>query len=94
MTPAQQEIVQQVSFEAAKRDRDQVLAAGGTSISTLKAKGVKFHDFPAGDAAKWKAANPNFFGDFIKNQDKPGRGDAARKTIKIWRDVVKQAPAP
>ena len=58
-------------------------------IATLKGKGVKFHTFPDGEAKKWKAANPDFFGDFIKNQDAKGRGADAKKTIEIWREVVK-----
>ena len=83
------EIIKEVSFAAALRDRDQVIAAGGKAIDTLKGKGVKFHTFPASEAKKWKAANPDFFGDFIKDQDAKGRGSDARKTIKIWREVVK-----
>ena len=31
----------------------------------------------------------DFFGDFIKNQEAKGRGADAKKTIKIWREVVK-----
>ncbi len=88
MSPANRKIVREVSFEAAKRDRDQVMAAGKEAIETLKAKGVQFHDFPESDKKKWKAANPDFFADFITAQEKVGRGDAARKTIKIWREVV------
>lgn len=88
MPPEHRKIVQQVSFEAAKRDRDQVIAAGKEAITTLKAKGVKFHGFPQADKKQWKAANPDFFADFIANQQKAGRGDAARKTIQIWQDVT------
>ena len=89
LTPNQQKIVQEVSFEAAKRDRDQVIAAGDNAIATLKSKGVQFHDFPNAEAKKWKAANPDFFGDFIKAQTAAGKGADAKKTIKIWREVVR-----
>lgn len=88
LNPASRTVVQEVSFEAAKRDRDQVIAAGKEAIATLKAKGVQFHDFPAADKKKWQAANPDFFADFIAEQEKAGRGAAARKTIEIWRAVV------
>ncbi|MEE9559964.1 MAG: C4-dicarboxylate TRAP transporter substrate-binding protein [Acidiferrobacterales bacterium] len=88
LTPAQRTIIQEVSFEAAQRDSDQVIAAGKKAIATLKAKGVKSHSFPQADKKKWKQANPDFFADFIANQEKAGRGDAARKTIEIWQDVV------
>jgi TRAP-type C4-dicarboxylate transport system substrate-binding protein len=89
LTAEQQKIIQEVSFEAARRDRDQVIAAGDAAIATLKSKGVKFHKFPKVEAAKWKAANPDFFGDFIKDQTAAGRGEDAKKTIKIWREIVK-----
>ena len=89
LSSEQQKIVQKVSFEASYRDRDQVIAAGKEAVGKLKSKGVKFHDFPKAEAKKWKAANPDFFGDFVKAQTAAGRGDDAKKTIKIWREVVK-----
>ena len=88
MSPENQKIVQEVSFEAAYRDRDQVIAAGKDAIATLKGHGVQFHEFPAADKKAWKDANPDFFADFIAAQEKVGRGDDARKTIEIWREVV------
>ena len=37
-----------------------------TSLRTVRAKGVTFHEFPAAEQAKWRKLNPDFFGDFIK----------------------------
>ena len=88
LSPAQQEIVAKTGLEAAERDREAVIEAGKKAISTLKAKGVKFHDFPAAEAAKWRAANPDFFADFITEMEKKGWGDDARKTIAIWKEVT------
>lgn len=88
LSPEHQQVIQDVSFEAAARDRDQVIAAGDEAIATLKGHGVEFHDFPDAEEARWKEANPDFFDDFITEQDSAGRGDAARKTIEIWREVV------
>ena len=88
LTPEQQKVIREVSFEAAYRDRDQVVAAGGKAIGELKAKGVQFHDFPDAEKQRWKDANPDFFGDFIEEQKGAGRGEAAMKTIEIWREVV------
>jgi len=88
LTPAQRQVIQAVSAEAATRDRDAVIAAGEKAIATLKAKGVHFRKFPAADKKKWKAANPDFFAEFIAAQEKLGRGDAARKFIAIWREVT------
>ena len=88
LTSEQQKVIQEVSFEAAYRDRDQVVGAGGKSIDALKAKGVQFHGFPDAEKKRWKDANPDFFGDFIEDQKAAGRGDAAMKTIEIWNAVV------
>jgi len=88
LTDEQRNIVQQVSFEAAERDRDQVMAAADAAVETLKEKGVTFHDFPEAEKVRWKEANPDFFADFVAEQEKAGRGEAARKTIAIWREVV------
>ena len=81
-------LFEQVSAEAALRDRDLTMAAARTATETLKAAGVQFHAFPEADKKKWKAQNPDFFADFIVAQDKAGRGDAAKQMVKIWREVV------
>ena len=88
MTPEQQKVVQEVSFEAAYRDRDQVVGAGGAAIDELKAKGVQFHAFPDAEKKRWKDANPDFFGDFIEDMKAAVRGDDAMKTIEVWREVA------
>lgn len=88
MSPEHQKIVQEVSFEAANRDRDQVMAAADGAVTELKGHGVQFHAFPEADKKKWKDANPDFFADFIADMEKEGRGDAAKKTIMIWNEVV------
>lgn len=88
LTPEQQEIFVKTGLEAAERDREAVIAAGDAAIATLKEKGVTMHDFPAEEAAKWRAANPDFFADFIAEMEKKGWGDDARKTVSIWKEVT------
>lgn len=83
-----QKIIQEVSDEAALKDRDLTIEAAKTAISTLKAAGVQFHAFPDADKKAWKSANPDFFADFIAAQEKAGRGDAAKSMVKIWKEVV------
>lgn len=86
--PDQQKIIEEVSREAANRDRDLTMEAAAKAVETLKANGVKFHKFPDADKKAWKQANPDFFADFIAVQEKAGRGDAARKMVQIWKEVV------
>lgn len=88
LTAAQQKVMQEVSLEAMRKDRDVTIQAGKDAIVELKAKGVQFHEFPAAEEAKWRALNPDFFGNFIKEMEAKGKGDDARKTIKIWKEVT------
>ena len=88
LTPEQQRIVQEVSREAMRMDRDATLAAGGEARKALEGLGVKFHSFSPDEQQKWKDANPDFFADFIKEMEGKGKGDAARKMIEIWREVT------
>jgi TRAP-type C4-dicarboxylate transport system substrate-binding protein len=84
----QQNILTEVSDEAAIKDRDLTIAAAKTAVEQLKAAGVTFHAFPEADKKAWKAANPDFFAAFIEAQEKVGRGDAARAMVRIWKEVV------
>ena len=88
LTEEQQTIIQEVSLEAMRKDRDATIAAGAAAIGELEAKGVVFHEFPAAEQAKWRELNPDFFGDFIKEMEALGKGDDARKTIAIWKEVT------
>ena len=88
LTPEQQKVIQEVSLEAMRKDRDVTIEAGKKAIEELKAKGVQFHEFPAAEQAKWREMNPDFFADFIKEMEAKGMGDDARKTIEIWNAVV------
>ena len=88
LTAEQQKILQEVSLEAMRMDRDATIAAGAAAIGELEAKGVQFHEFPAAEQAKWRALNPDFFADFITEMEALGKGDDARKTIKIWKEVT------
>lgn len=88
LTPEQQKVMSEVSKQAAIRDRDATIAAATTAMEKLKAAGVTFHSFPDADKKAWKAANPDFFADFIQAQDKAGRGEAAKSMVTIWKEVV------
>lgn len=88
LSPEQQQVLESVSREAAEKDRDLTLAAARTAIETLTANGVTFHGFPEADKRAWKEANPDFFAAFIEAQESAGNGEAARKMVEIWNEVV------
>jgi TRAP-type C4-dicarboxylate transport system substrate-binding protein len=88
LSPEQRQTIDTVSQEAALKDRDLTIEAAETAKAALKKAGVAFHAFPEADAAKWKAANPDFFKAFIEGQTKARRGDAAKAMVKIWKEVA------
>ena len=83
-----QKILEEVSREAMRKDRDNTIASGVEARKKLEELGVSFHEFPDAEKGKWRDANPDFFGDFIKDLEAAGKGDDARKMIDIWRDVT------
>lgn len=88
LTPAQQKIMTDVAEEARERDYKVTTEAEATAREELKKRGVNFLPFPEAEKAKWRAALPNFFDDFIAAQEKNGKGADARKAVAIWKDVV------
>jgi TRAP-type C4-dicarboxylate transport system substrate-binding protein len=78
----------EVAAEANKRDMEATIAAGKTAREDLVKMGVKFHAFPEADRQQWRAVLPDFFADFISNQEKAGKGADARKMVAIWKEVV------
>jgi TRAP-type transport system periplasmic protein len=89
LTPDQQKLVMAAADEAAKRDLEAVRKAAEDSRAFLLTQGVKIHPFPADELAKWRAALPNYFAEFIAKQEARGKGADARKMVQIWQEVVK-----
>ncbi len=87
LSPAQQKVMEEVAAEARERDYVATLEAEKTAREELKKRGVVFVAFPASERQKWVAAQPDFFADFIAEQEKNGKGADARKAVAIWKDV-------
>lgn len=90
LTPSQQKIVMEVSREAALRDLEANRKAEADARVSLRQKGVVIHEFPAAETAKWKAALPAYFDEFIAKMAKQGKENDARAMVKIWQEVVPQ----
>lgn len=88
LTPEQQDTVQAVAEEAKQRDLEAVQAAAEDAREKLKDEGVTFHEFPQSEKEKWKSELPNFFEEWIADMEDKGKGDAARKAVNIWKEVV------
>ncbi|WP_170336782.1 C4-dicarboxylate TRAP transporter substrate-binding protein [Ruegeria arenilitoris] len=88
LSPEHQSIIEEVSREAMRKDRDATMAADAGARKALAQLGVTFHEFPEEEKQKWMDANPDFFADFVVTMDEKGKGDDARKMISIWEEVV------
>ena len=88
LTPEQRTVFTAVASEAAQLDLEATIAAEKSAREELTKRGIVFHPFPDSEKAKWRAANPDFFESFIATMDKDGKGDAARQTVGIWKQVI------
>ena len=44
--------------------------------------------FPASELAKWKAKAPDVLASWIKDMEKRGQGDMAKRVAKRWRELT------
>jgi len=58
------------------------------AVRNIKAKGGVFKTFPPEELAKWKAAAPDFLTEWVKDMEKAGHGDTARRVAKRWRELT------
>lgn len=69
------------------RELETTAAAEKAARQTLLAAGVTFHPFPEAELARWKAASPDFFADWIGRMAAKGKETDARKTVEIMRQI-------
>ena len=87
LSPAHQEVIMQTANRAREREIVKTAEAGVAARKLLIEKGVQFHEFPAEELAKWQAANPDFFGDWIAKMKKKGKEKEAIQTVELWKDM-------
>jgi TRAP-type transport system periplasmic protein len=87
LSPRNQEILLETADRARKREITTTAEAEIKAREFLKQEGVEFHNFPAQELAKWKKASPDFYNVWIEKMEKMGKGDAARQTVQLWKDM-------
>ena len=87
LSDAPKKIVSAVAEEANQRDLQAVGDAEQKARTFLAQNGVEFIKFPESERQKWIKASPDFFADWIKKMDALGKGDAARQTVAIWKEL-------
>lgn len=87
IAPEHQEIILAVADEALERDYELTVTTAEEARERIQELGVTIHEFPEEEEAKWRAANPDFFGDWVSQMEAQGKGDDARRTVEIWEEV-------
>jgi TRAP-type C4-dicarboxylate transport system substrate-binding protein len=90
LPPDARKAMQEVAEEAKRRDLEKLAEAEKTARTTMAAAGVEFIEFPESERKKWVAASPDFFADWVAKMEKLGKGDAARQTVALWKDLRAQ----
>jgi TRAP-type C4-dicarboxylate transport system substrate-binding protein len=85
--PDAQKIMLEVAEEAKKKDLEKLAEADKAARDAMKAGGVTLTDFPEAERQKWVAASPDFFADWVAKMDKLGKGEAARQTVAMWKEI-------
>lgn len=94
LTAAERGVIREAAEKARRRELALTAEAAVEARGVLLGKGVAFHPFPAGDLARWQQANPDFFGDWIRKMAARGKADAARDTVRLWKEIRKNTPCP
>ncbi|MCP4349422.1 MAG: hypothetical protein GY795_28410 [Desulfobacterales bacterium] len=94
ISPENQKIILETVERAREKELVETSKSEVSSREFLKSKGVKFHQFPPEELAEWEKANPDFFGDWIKKMEEKGKGDSARQTIQLWKEMRKTVKCP
>ena len=87
LSPDHQKIIMDTADRAREMEITKTAEAEVAARKLLVEKGVQFHEFPAEELAKWQAANPDFFGDWIAKMKKMGMEKEAIQTVELWKDM-------
>ena len=87
LSPAHQQILLDTAERARMREITKTAEAGVAARKVLVEKGVKFHEFPPEELAKWQKANPDFFADWIAKMKKQGKEKEAIEAVTLWKKM-------
>jgi len=87
ISPPNKEKILAVAEKAREKDLDETAEAAAAARPFLVENGVQFHAFPAEQLAKWKAAAPDFYADWISRMAETGKGNEAKRTVDIMKRI-------
>ncbi|MGE0085973.1 MAG: TRAP transporter substrate-binding protein DctP [Desulfococcaceae bacterium] len=87
ISPEHQKRIMELSDQILEKELISTREAETSARDFLQKQGVTFHSFPPADLEKWKQASPDFFADWIKKMEALGKGDAARQTVTLWKEI-------
>jgi TRAP-type C4-dicarboxylate transport system substrate-binding protein len=84
--------IQEIFIDQAKKSHQEYLkwlvTFEAEAMRKIEAAGGVFKPFPPEELAKWKAAAPDLLEAWVKEMDKKGYGDTARRVAKRWRELT------
>jgi TRAP-type C4-dicarboxylate transport system substrate-binding protein len=83
-------VMLEVAEEAKRKDLEKLAEAEKAARETMARAGVEFISFPENELRRWVSASPDFFADWVAKMEKLGKGDAARQTVALWKDLRAQ----
>jgi TRAP-type C4-dicarboxylate transport system substrate-binding protein len=87
LSPQHQQVLLDVAERARQRELKKTAEAEIEAREFLKQQGVEFNQFPPEELSKWQKANPDFYTEWVDKMVKLGKGDAARQTVELWKDL-------
>jgi TRAP-type C4-dicarboxylate transport system substrate-binding protein len=91
LTPAQQKIFTDTARETHREYLTWVGDFESKSVASIKAAGGTFTPFSADEMKKWKAAAPDFLGEWEKATAKAtGDAETPKKVAARWRQLLAQ----
>ncbi|QTA81837.1 TRAP transport system, periplasmic binding protein (DctP-like) [Desulfonema limicola] len=94
LSPEHQKIFADTADKVWAKDMAITAEAEVEARKFLKYQGVEFHEFPPEELAKWQAANPDFFENWIKKMESMEKGEPARQTVELWKDLRQIVKCP
>jgi TRAP-type C4-dicarboxylate transport system substrate-binding protein len=85
--------IQDIFMDQAKKSHADYLAWLGNfeanAVKNISKQGGVVKQFPSSELAKWKAAAPDVLAAWVKDMEKRGQGDMAKKVAQRWRELTK-----
>lgn len=89
ISPEDQKVMLNLAKEAEKKEIAMLAEVDAELRKTMKEKGVELVELSESELQKWIDASPDLFSDWVGRMEKIGKGEDARRTVAIWKELSK-----